>query len=429
MSMKRLLLLTLSLAPLSAHADTIEDALNGAYRNNPSLEDARLGVQSAREDRIQARAAYLPSLGVSGSYGVQEFETERPGPLGPIVTERDLEPRTTSVQLSQDLYTGGRRIGQSRLANAGLEGARQGLRGAEQDVLLAAVGAYLSVQRDAEIVRLRGEHVTALTAQLNGARRRLEVGEVSRTDVAQAQTRLAAARAALARAEADLEASRARYAAVVGEAPENLQPATAPRTPETLEAAVRLAETTHPDVLQARAGVSAARARVDIERAALLPQVSIVGRYDQTEDSNFEDELREGGSAVAQFSVPLFEGGLAWSRTRQGRNNVDRAEARVELARRTIVSDVIAAWSDYAASGDVLSAVNEQVEAAELAVSGAERERGLGLRSTLDVLNAEEERREAEIALVRARAEAVFAAYALLAATGGLSLENLNRIQ
>jgi len=175
--------------------------------------------------------------------------------------------------------------------------------------------------------------------------------------------------------------------------------------------------------------VSAARARVDIERAALLPQVSIVGRYDQTEDSNFEDELREGGSAVAQFSVPLFEGGLAWSRTRQGRINVDRAEARVELARRTIVSDVIAAWSDYAASGDVLSAVNEQVEAAELAVSGAERERGLGLRSTLDVLNAEEERREAEIALVRARAEAVFAAYALLAATGGLSLENLNRIQ
>lgn len=428
MSMKRLLLLTLALLPFSAHADTLEDALNAAYRNNPSLEDARLGVRFAREDRIQARGAYLPSLGVTGSYGVQEVETERPGPLGPIVTNTDLEPRTTSVQLSQDLFTGGRRIGQSRLANAGLEGAQQTLRGAEQDVLLAAVGAYLSVQRDEEILRLRTEHVDALTTQLNGARRRLDVGEVSRTDVAQAQTRLAAARAALARAEADLAASRARYVAVIGHAPEDLQPATPPRTPDSLEGAVRLAETTHPDILQARAGVAAARARVTIERAALLPQVSIVGRYDQTEDSNFEDEQRDGGSAVAQFSVPLFEGGLAWSRTRQGRINVDRAEARVELARRTIRSEVVAAWSDYAASGDVLSAVNEQVEAAELAVSGAERERGLGLRSTLDVLNAEEERREAEIALVRARAEAVFAAYALLAATGGLSLENLNRL-
>lgn len=425
--MRRALLVTALWPALCAvaYADTLEDALRAAYRNNPTLEDARLGVRSAHEDRVQARAAYLPSLGVSASYGWQQFETEVPGPLGPIVNETELEPQSTAVQLTQSLFTGGRRLGQSRLARAGVEGAQQGLRGTEQDVLLATVGAYLSVRRDEAILQLRTEHVEALTTQLAGTRRRLDVGEVSRTDVAQAQTRLSAARAALARARADLDASRARYVSVVGETPDDLQPAPFPSAPASLEAALRLAETAHPDLLQARAGVAAARARVDIERSALLPQISIVGRYDQSEDGNFLDERREGSSAVAQLSMPLFEGGFAWSRTRQGRINVDRAEARVEAARRGVTAELVAAWSDYAAGAEIVAAARDRVEASETAVAGVERERGLGLRTTLDVLNAEDERREAQIALARAEAEAVFAAYALVAAAGGLSLDAL----
>ncbi|MGD9968672.1 MAG: TolC family outer membrane protein [Hyphomonadaceae bacterium] len=424
--MRRLLISLLPLLlPAAAFADTIEDALHAAHRGNPNLEEARLSVRSAREGRVQARSAYLPSLGVSGSYGVQEVESETTSFFGPSTSTAELEPTTATAQLTQQLFTGFRRSGQSRLASANLDGAREGLRSREQDVLLAAVDAYLSVRRDREIVRLRREHVEGLTRLLAGTQRRLDVGEVSRTDVAQAQTRLAGARASLARSRADLEASEARYAAIVGRSPEELAPVSAPpQTPESREQAVRLAETSHPDLGQARAEERAARAQVTIERSALLPQVSVVGRADENRDFAISEPRRESSSAVAQFTMPLFEGGFAWSRTRQGRINVERAQARTEARRRDVIANVTSSWSNLAASRDVLQAANEQVDASATAVEGAERERGLGLRSTLDVLDAEEEARNALIAQARANADAIFAAYALIAASGALTIDS-----
>jgi outer membrane protein len=428
MSMKRLLA-SLAIAPLlapaTAAADTLEDALVAAHRNNPNIEEARLAVSSAQEGRVQARAAYLPQLGVSGSYGVSEYESDTDGIFGPQTIESELEPSTVNAQLTQQLFTGWRRQGQSRLAHAQVDGAREDLRGRVQDVLLGAVDSYLGVLRDQEIVRLREEHVRDLTRLLAGTRRRLEVGEVSRTDVAQAQTRLAGARAALAQSRADLDASRARYIGIIGQAPENLAPVAAlPETPHTLDAALRLAEATHPNLGRARSDERAARAQVTIERSALLPQVSVVGRAEENYDLNSSESRREGTSAVAQFSMPLFEGGYSRSRTRQSRINVDRAQARTEAQRREVIASVSSAWSSLAASRDVLDAANEQVEASAMAVEGAERERGLGLRSTLDVLNAQEEARNALIARARANADAVLAAYVLMEATGALTIEN-----
>jgi outer membrane protein len=427
MSMKRLLLVSLALTPVlcvPAAAETLEEAMVTAHANNPNMEEARLAVRAAREDRMQARAAYLPSLGISGSYGANHVESDTVGIFGPSTSEADLEPSTASAQLTQPLLTGGRRGGQTPLANAAVEGAQQDLRGREQDVLLGAANAYLSVLRDEKIVQLSEQHVTGLERLLAGTRRRLEVGEVSRTDVAQAQTRLAGARAALARARADGAASRANYEAIVGVAPDGLTPVGAPpQIPHTLEEALNVAEATHPDLGRARSDVRAARARVSVERAALLPQVSLVGRYDHNEDFSISEPRRESSSAVAQFSMPLFEGGYAWSRTRQGRINVERAEAVTEARRREVVANVSAAWHRLAASREVLQAAREQVEASVFAVEGAERERGLGLRSTLEVLDAQEEARAALIAEARAEADAIFGAYALLAACGALSLE------
>ena len=196
-----------------------------------------------------------------------------------------------------------------------------------------------------------------------------------------------------------------------------------PQTPHSLEEAVHMAENNHPDLGRAESAERAARAQVTIERAALLPQVSLVGRADESTDISGSESRRESSSAVAQFSMPLFEGGYAWSRTRQGRINVDRAEARTEAQRREVVANVTGAWSNLAASRDILTAANEQVESSQIAVDGAERERGYGLRSTLDVLNAEEEARNALIARTRANADAVVASYSLLSAAGALTLE------
>jgi outer membrane protein len=409
----------------TASAETLDDALAAAYLNNPNLEDARLAVRSAREDSAQARAAYMPTLNVVSSYGVRNLETETPSFFGPQIRQTELEPLTSSVQVQQQLYTGGRRTGQMRFARAGLESARHGLRSVELDVLLAAVDAYLNLRRDEEIVRLREEHVVGLTRQVRGTQRRLEVGEVSRTDVAQAQTRLAAARAALARAQAELEVSRARYELVVGHPPQDLTPVDTPTAPASLDEAVRVGEERHPDLLRALSNRRAAQARVDIERSALRPQVSVVGRYDYNEDSSIPEDRTEGSTALAQLSVPLYEGGFAHSRTRQQQINVERATAGVEARRREVVANVIAAWSNTQAGRDIVAAAREQVEAAELALEGAERERGLGLRSTLDVLDAEEERRNALIALTSAEADETFAGYALLAAMGTLTAETL----
>ncbi len=425
--MKRLLA-SLALAPLMAPfpamADTLEDALVAAHRHNPNLEEARLAVGAAREGRLQARAAYLPSLGVTGTYGVTDSESDTDGIFGPQTIESQLEPTTASAQLTQQLFTGWRRQGQSRLANANVATASEDLRSREQDVLLAAVDSYLGVLRDTEIVRLREEHVTGLERLLAGTRRRLEVGEVSRTDVAQAQTRLAGARASLARSRADLDTSVARYIAIVGRAPDHLAPvAASPQTPHTLSEAIRFAENSHPDLGRARSEERAARAQVTIERAALLPQVSVIGRAEENQDFSVSESRREGTSAVAQFSMPLFDGGYAWSRTRQGRINVDRAEARTEARRRDVVATVNSAWSNLIASRDILTAANEQVESSQIAVEGAERERGLGLRSTLDVLDAQEEARNALIARARASADAVLASYALMEATGALTID------
>ena len=409
----------------AATADTLEDALVAAHANNPNLEDARLALRAAREDRAQAVAAYLPAFGISGSIGAQTVESDTTSFFGPTTTESDLEPSNATAQLTQQVFTGFRRSGQSRLAQANIASARKGLRSREQDVLLAAVNAYVGVMRDAEIVRLREEHVQGLSTLLAGTRRRLDVGEVSRTDVAQAQTRLAGARAALSRSRADLESSQASYIAIIGRPPEGLIAVAAlPQTPHSLDEAVRQADNGHPDLGRAASQEAAARAQVTIERSALLPQVSLVGRADENRDSSATESRRESSSAVAQFSMPLFEGGYAWSRTRQSRINVGRAEARTEAQRRQIIANVTSSWSNLTASREILTAANEQVETSAIAVDGAERERGFGLRSTLDVLDAEEEARNALIGRARANADAVIASYALLAATGALTLEN-----
>lgn len=426
--MKRLFT-SLALAPLllapAAYADTLHDAMASAYRNNPNLEEARLAVRAAREDSTQAFAGYLPSLGVTSTFGVRNLETRTTGFFGPQTNEEELDPATASVVVQQQLYTGGRRDGQVQLARAGVEGARHGLRATEQDVLLAAVDAYVSVLRDQEILRLRIEYVDALETQVAGTRRRLEVGEVSRTDVAQARTRLAGARGALARAEADLANSRARYELIVGDPPDALQPVEAPPAPGSLDRAIAEAELRHPEVLRASADRRAARAQVEIERSALRPQINLVGRYDHAEDTSIEDDRSEGASAVAQLSVPLYEGGFARSRLRQGEINVGRANARIESQRRQVTANVVSAWNNLVAGRQIVVTAEEQVAAASEAVTGAERERGLGLRTTLDVLDAEEERRDAQVILIRAQAEADFAAYALLAATGALTVNTI----
>ncbi|MFZ4122115.1 MAG: TolC family outer membrane protein [Caulobacterales bacterium] len=407
----------------AADAQELSDALASAYRHNPTLEGARAQARASDEGLVQARAGYLPRVDVVGSAGVRSNESSL---SGTSLGRQDLDPESLSVQASQSLYTGGRRGAQSRIARNQVELARARLRGVEQQVLLEVITTYVDVLRDEEVVRIRANNVAVLERQQQAAQSRFEVGLSTLTDVAQARARLAGAVAGLAGARAVLEGSRARYVEVVGEVPEGLSaPPVAASVPADLDAALNAALSSSPQVLSSEAAVRIAEAQVRVDVSTLLPQVSVVGSASRNRETSSPNVETDSMSAVAQVSVPLFQGGLAASRVRQSRINAERARADLEVARRQAISDVTSAWSALLAARQATEASKQQVEANTLAFEGVELEQEAGERTTLDVLDAEQELLDARLALVRTERDTYVAAHALLAAAGQLDAASL----
>lgn len=419
-------MLAVGLAPAPALADTLADALAAAYRTNPTLDSARQQTRQVDETFAQARAGFLPQVGVSGEYGTQLRIIETESPAGTVRTKSSTDPESASVSASQSIFEGGRRLGQIGLANAQIRASQEGLRSTEQSVLLDVIAAYVNVQRDAESVRIRENNVRLLERQQQAAKDRFEVGEITRTDVAQADARLSGALAGLASARADHEASLAEYARIVGMPAQDLEaPPAVAGLPSTLEEAVAVALDLNPDLRQFKENEAAARQQVRIARADLLPQLSVVGRMARDIDATTRGVRADSQSAAAQLTIPLFEGGFARSRTRQARIGVLRAKAQTEEVRRGVVSQTTSAWNDYAAAQRVIEASRSQVKANELALEGVEQEQQVGLRTTLDVLDAQQELLDSQLALVRAERDAYVAAHGLLLSIGKLDARTL----
>lgn len=408
----------LMMAPGAAHAQTLADALDAAYRLNPTLAGARLNARGVDEGIVQARAAYLPQLDVTASAGFQTSDVDLPA--SPSQTE-DTHPQTIGLQAVQPLYTGGLRNAQSQFARAQSLGARETLRAVEQQVLLSVIAVYEDVRRDEEVVRIQQNNADVLSRQLQAAEDRFEVGEITRTDVAQAQARLAGAQAGLSTEQSNLEASRANFVRIVGAAPENLAaPPPHPPLPVSLDAALDAARAANPDLRLAEQSERAARSQIGIERSQLLPQVSIVAGWSRAVESQGPDIESEGASAVAQFSMPLFEGGYGRSRIRQSRFNAHRAAAQTEETRRAVAANVVAAWNDVSAAARIVASAREQARANQFALEGVEMEQQVGLRTTLEVLNAQQEYLDAQLSVVRAEHDQYVAAHTLLSTIGAL---------
>ena len=408
-------------------AQTLAEALTRAYETNPRLEASRLGVEAAAEGFAQVRAGRLPSVDVTSSYGLRRSWTLQPGFFGGATSNAiNTDPQSLGVQAVQPILTGGRVAGQAQIAAGAANAARQGLRATEHSVLVQVIAAYVDVLRDQRALEIRRTNVERLTQQRTAAQDRFEVGEITRTDVAQAEARLAGAEAQLAGAEAALATSRAQYAGLVGVEPAGLTaPPPPPPLPETLEQAIEQALLINPEYLEAKAAERQARGQVQVQRSSLLPQLSIVARYDRGIDLNQRNTENETGSAVAQIAIPLFEGGLARSRTRQARVNLERSFSQTEEVRRGVVRAVTASWNDHQAVQRVIAASREQVRAADLALDGVIQEQQVGLRTTLDVLDAQQEAAEAQLALVRAERDAYVAAHLVLQAVGQLQPQDL----
>ena len=416
-------------AAASASAETLADAIALAYQTNPTLQGQRASQRALDESIVQARTGLRPQVDASASASASDSQG----------TGNAARGSSAGLSVSQALYTGGRVSSQIGAAEADVMTGQQGLRSVEASVIQAVITAYVDVRRDQERLRISQENVAVLQRQLDEARARFEVGEITRTDVAQAEARLAASKASLASAQAQLAISRASYAAIVGQNPGDLEaePSLETFLPPAVEDAFDAAEQNNAQILGAQYAERASAARVALARSSRLPTVTAsgsVGFTGTTAQQSFLPPTGAGGafddyqrsvSGRVSVSVPLFTGGLISSQVRasQERNNADRQS--IEETRRSVLRTVSQAWNSLIGARANLTANEEQVRAARIAFEGVRQEAQVGLRTTLDVLNAEQELRNAELSLVSARHDEYVAAAVLLSAMGKLEARYL----
>ncbi len=407
-----------------AWAETLQEAIALAYRTNPSLLAQRANQRALDESIVQARAGLRPTLNVtiSGDYS-QAFD---PAPF----SDPNSDSASASVGLSQTLWSGGR-IGHGiSAAEADILAGRENLREIEQSVLAAVIQAYADVIRDMEILRIRQANLGVLQRQLEEASARFEVGEITRTDVAQSEARLAQSEADLANAQAQLSTSRAVYAAVVGQAPGDLAPMPVlPGVPADFDSALDVALVDNPGIRAAAFTLRAAEANVAAARAEYMPSLRAQASYGGSNDDfdrfgDIADNTRL--TAGATLSVPLFTGGLNASRVAAALERANAAQINVEGERRNTLQAVSSAYAQAISARSTLEAGEEAVRAATVAAEGVRQEAQVGLRTTLDVLNQELELRNAEVTLASARRNEYVAQANLLAAMGRLEGPDLD---
>ncbi len=416
-----------------AAGQTLQEALALAYTNNPTLQSARAQLRATDENVPQALAGWRPTVQVTGAVG-QTTTGTRPNPSGAAIGTGDWRSRdTTQVQgsVTQPIYRGGRTVASTRRAENQVLAQRARLLATEQQVLQDTVNSYVAVIRDQEEVRLNINNEQVLGRQLQATNERFRVGEITRTDVAQAESRLAAARAARADAEGRLQQSRATFTRLVGQPPERLvapQPLRQP-VPNAQEAAA-LAGRNNPNVVAALFDEAAARDQVDVQFADLLPQVGVTAstfRNTGQAGTGGADGLRQDGTSVtANLTVPLYQGGSEYSRVRQARQQTQQARQVVEDQRRAAAQQATAAFETLQAARAQVEAQRAAIRASEIALDGVQREAIVGSRTTLDVLNAEQELLNNRVSLVRALANVITASHNLASAVGRLTARDLN---
>ena len=413
------LLLSAGLSSGPGGADTLPEALISAYLNNPRLEGGRATLRATDEAVPQALAAGRPQVFLDGNVDAVTSDTD--------VTERDDRVvGGVNLSLRQPLYAGGGIRAGVRRAENDVRAERAFLLATEQQVLFDVVDAYTSTWRDRAVLEIAISTEQRIQRQLQATRDRFEVGEVARTDVAQAESRLARARADIETARADLAASTAFYRDVVGIDPGMLtDPEAFPDLP-TSEAEAQALAARNPNITTATFRLQAAREGVDVAFADLLPSVDLTGnlRYQQNESRTIDrrDEARIG----VQVSIPLFQGGADRSRVRQTRQTVEARRSDLEDTLRGVQRSVTTAWERVSAARAAIDAFEEEVRANQIALDGVEEEAMVGQRTVLDVLDAEQELFDSQVNLVRARREWIVATYQLKSAVGELTVAGLD---
>ncbi|MBL8697430.1 MAG: TolC family outer membrane protein [Alphaproteobacteria bacterium] len=424
----RAVLLALMLgAPIAATGQTIEEALANAYRSNPQLLAERARLRAADEGVALALSNWRPNVSFSGDIGkARDWNRTVDTVTGrKTENERVRTPATASATVRQPLYRGGRTVAETSRAENTVQRGRAQLQVVEQQVLLDAATAYTNLLRDAAVLDLNVNNEQVLTRQLTATRDRFQVGEVTRTDVAQAEARVSRARADRIQAEGNLTSSRANYQRIVGEAPGKLQPARVPGHLPTSEAQALKMAADNPTLISAMFNERAAQDTIDVVAGELLPTVNLQGSLTRGEETQTRGFDRDTASVGVVVSVPLYQQGAVEARIREAKQTHGQRRIEVEDARRRAMEDTTRSWEALTTARARLQAINSQIRAAQVALDGVQQEARVGSRTVLDVLDAEQELLDAKVNLVRSQRDEIVAAFQLAAATGQLTAQKL----
>lgn len=416
--------LLLALAgPTPALADTIEAALVRAYQNNPQLNAQRAQVRSTDENVPQALSGYRPRVGLSLSSGYQYQDIQQTQKGLAIHSDPPLQPNSASLTVNQTLYNGNQTANRTRAAESQVSGSREALRVLEQTVLLQAATAYMDYLRDSATLEVQRSNVRVLEQTLKQTRDRFNVGEVTRTDVAQSEAQLAAGRTQALTAESNLTTTRANFRRIIGNEPANLAPGSPVDRflPSTIASAVNLSLVENPNVTAAMFGIDVNYLQVKINEGALLPTVTLQAAVSTSYQQQLTVFRTNTASAIATASVPIYQGGGEYSLIRQSKENLAQQRLNLETTRDQTRANVVQAWGQLEAGKAQVKSAQAQVTASEIALNGVREEAKAGQRTTLDVLNAQQALVNARVALVTAQHDRVVASYSVLNAVGRLA--------
>lgn len=404
-----------------AHAQTLEEALAAAYANNPTLLAQRAKLRATDEQVVQALSKWRPTVEMVGDAGTAQIESNV------ATNQRQFrDPRSLSFTLDQDLYRGGRTMAATREAENTVKAERARLLVVEQAVLRDAATAFVDVVRNQAVLELNIKNEQRLARQLEATRDRFRVGDDTRTDVSQAESRLSSSRADRFQAQGDLEISRAVYRTLVGEAPGRLSaPTPLGALPSSWEEAVAISVAEAPNVIAADFDARASADDADEVRGELLPTVSLEGSAKRAFDTAGEESRVDTLAATVTLTVPLYQSGAVYSRLREARQTLGRRRLLIDEARRAAAESATRAWESLQTSRAQIEAFKAAIKAAEIALEGVEREASVGSRTVLDVLDAEQELLDASVSFVSAERDEMAAIFDLKVALGHMSAARL----
>ena len=411
----------------TAPAETLQDALVKTYQTNPQLNAERARQRGTDENVPQALSGYRPQLVASLSAGLQAVRNVLPDNT---VQSTNLKPWTIGLTVTQVLFNGYKTANNVRVAEFQVKSGREALRNIEQGVFLDAVTAYMNVMANYALYESQRTNVQVLREIQATTKRRLDAGDVTPTDTAQADSRVSRGLADLNAAEVALAISKEIYTQVIGEAPASLIAASPVDRliPATQLASIDAASHEHPAVLGAGYDVDVAQTSIKLAESALLPQVSVQGSVSRQvqNDPTLSVQKEDQASVVGQISVPIYDGGMAASQTRQAKEVTSQSRLVFEQVRNQTRTAVVSAWVSNEGTKIALRAAESEVKAAEIALQGVRREAAGGQRTTIDVLNAQQDLTNARTRQITAQRDRVIASYTLLSAVGRLDIHTLN---